>query len=91
MEGMILHIMKIDPLTLIYMSLTMNHTDLVSLKGITGEVIVTFTPRITGIRAKEIILGKDMIETETELTLTVIMIMKDGHIDIQVIDLKTLL
>ena len=83
--------MKIDPLTLIDLSLMKNHIDLVSLKGITGEVIVNFTTRITGIRDKEIISGKDMIETETELTLTVIMIMKEGHVDIQVIDLKTMI
>ena len=91
MEGMILHIMKIDPLTLIDLSLTMNHIDLVSLKGVTEKVIVTFTTRITGIRDKEIVLGKDMIETEMQLALTVIMIMKEGHVDIQVIDLKTMI
>ena len=50
---------------------------------------MTFTTRITGIRDKEIILGKDMIKTE--LTFTVIMITKEGHIDIQVIDLKNII
>ena len=65
------------PLTLIDLSLTMSQEDPVSLKGITGKVVVTFTMRITGIRDKEIVLGKDMIKTETELALTVIVIIRD--------------